>query len=141
LKHYYEFFGVERDDLDVVVIYFVVLAVFFHKLLLEILYYIVRIVIFQIVEDLGKEKLVAAVVGPVRFQLQIAIVATGKEELTREVTVVTDLPISVNEGLFTQLSQTVALVYCDCCWGVSGSSERLVAIILPISLLSLVTCS
>ena len=39
-------FGVERYDLDVLVIYFVVLAVFFHILLLEILYYEVKIVIF-----------------------------------------------------------------------------------------------
>ena len=38
---------------------------------------------------------------PGRFQLEITIVATGKEELTREVTVVTDLPISMSEGLFT----------------------------------------
>jgi len=38
-------FGVERDDLDVLVIYFVVLAVFFDILLLKILYYEVRIVI------------------------------------------------------------------------------------------------
>ena len=41
----YEFFGVEWDDLDVLVIYFVVLAVFFDILLLKILYYEVRIVI------------------------------------------------------------------------------------------------
>ena len=34
-----KFFGVERYDLDVLVIYFVVLAVFFHILLLEILDY------------------------------------------------------------------------------------------------------
>ena len=32
-------FGVERDDLDILVIYFIVLTVFFHILLLEILYY------------------------------------------------------------------------------------------------------
>jgi len=43
---YYEFFGVEMYDLDVLVIYFVVLAVFFNILLLEILDYKVRIVIF-----------------------------------------------------------------------------------------------
>jgi len=100
LKHY-EFFGVERYDLDVLVIYFVVLAVFFYILLLEILYYEMRIVIFQIVEDYGKEKLVTAAMCPGRFQLEITIVATGKKELTREVMVVTDLPISVSEGLFT----------------------------------------
>ena len=60
-----------------------------------------RIVIFQIVEDYGKEKLVAAAMCPGIFQLEITTVATGKEELTHEVTVVTDLPISVSEGLFT----------------------------------------
>jgi len=60
----YEFFGVEWDDLDVLVIYFVVLTVFFHILFLEILYYEVRIVIFQIMEDYGKEKLVAAAMCP-----------------------------------------------------------------------------
>ena len=31
----YEFFGVERDDLDVLVIYFVVLAVFYHILFVD----------------------------------------------------------------------------------------------------------
>ena len=97
----YEFFGVEKDDLDVLVIYFVVLAVFFHILLLEILDYKVGVVIFQFVEDYGKEVLVAAAMCPGRFQLEITIVTTGKEELTREVTVVTDLPISMSEGLFT----------------------------------------
>ena len=35
----YEFFRVERYDLDVLVIYFVVLTVCFHILLLEILDY------------------------------------------------------------------------------------------------------
>jgi len=98
LKHY-EFFGVERDDLDFLVIYFVVLAVFFHMLFLEILYYKVSIVIFQIVEDYGKEKLVAAAMCPGRFQLEITMVATGKEEFTREV-MVTDLPISMSERLY-----------------------------------------
>jgi len=100
LKHY-EFFGVEWDDLDVLVIYFVVLAVFFHILLLEILYYKVRIIIFQIMEDYGKEKLIAAAVCPGRFQLEITIVTAGKEELTREVIVVTDFPVTVIEWLFT----------------------------------------
>ena len=57
-------------------------------------------------EDYGKEKLVAAAMCSGRFQLEITIVATGKEELTREVIVVTDFPISASEGL-----QTVALVY------------------------------
>ena len=88
----YEFFGVEWDDLDVLVIYFVVLAVFFHILLLEILYYEERIVIFQIMEDYGKEK------------LEITIVATGKEELTREVIMVTDFPVTVIEWSFTVLA-------------------------------------
>ena len=63
-----KFFGVERYDLDVLVIYFV-LAVFFHILLLEILYYEVSVVIFQIVENYGEEKLVAAAMCPGRFQL------------------------------------------------------------------------
>jgi len=89
----HEFFGVEWDDLDVLVIYFVVLAMFFHILLLEILDYEVRIVIFQIVKDYRKEKLVAAKMCPGRFQLEITIVATGKEEFPREVIVVTDFPI------------------------------------------------
>ena len=100
MKHY-EFFGVERDDLDFLVIYFVVLTVCFYILLLEILYYEVRIVIFQIMEDYGKEKLVAAAMCPGRFQLAITIVTAGKEELTREVIVVTDFPISVIEWSFT----------------------------------------
>ena len=68
---------------------------------LEILDYEVGIVIFQIVEDYGKEVLVAAAMCPGRFQLEITIVATGKEELTREVILVTDLPISVIEWSFT----------------------------------------
>ena len=55
-------------------------------------------------EDYGKEKLVAAAMCPGRFQLEITIVATGKEELTREVIVVTDLPISVSEWLFTVIA-------------------------------------
>ena len=97
----YEFFGIEWYDLDVLVIYFVVLAVCFHVLLLEILHYEVRIIIFQIVKDYGKEKLVAAAMCPGRFQLEITIVATGKEELTREVIVVTDFPVTVIERLFT----------------------------------------
>jgi len=61
----------------------------------------VRIVIFQIVKDYRKEKLVAAAMCPGRFQLEITIVATGKEELTREVIVVTDFPVTVIEWLFT----------------------------------------
>ena len=52
-------------------------------------------------EDYGKEKLVAAAMCPGRFQLEITIVATGKEELTREVIVVANFPISVIEWLFT----------------------------------------
>jgi len=94
-------FGVEWDDFDVLVIYFVVLAMFFHILLLEILYYKVRIVIFQIVEDYGKEVLVAAAMCPGRFQLEITIVTAGKEELTREVTVVTNFSVIVIELSFT----------------------------------------
>ena len=39
-------------------------------------------------EDYAKEKLVAAVMCPGRFQLEITIVTTGKEELAREVIVV-----------------------------------------------------
>ena len=40
-------------------------------------------------EDYGEEKLVAAAMCPGRFQLEITIITTGKEELlTREVTVV-----------------------------------------------------
>ena len=74
---------------------------FFHILLLEILDYEVRIVIFQIVEDYGKEKLVAAAMCPGRFQLEITIVTAGKEELTREVIMVTDFPVTVIERLFT----------------------------------------
>ena len=57
-------------------------------------------------EDYGKEKLVAATVCPGRFQLEITTVTAWKEELTREVIVVTDFPILASEGL-----QTVALVY------------------------------
>ena len=52
-------------------------------------------------EYYGKEKLVAAAMCPGRFQLEITIVTAGKEKLTREVIVVTDLPISVIEWLFT----------------------------------------
>ena len=103
MKHY-EFFGVERDNLDVIVIYFVVLAMLFHILFLEILYYEVRIVIFQIVENCGKEKLVAATMCPGRCQLEITIVATRKEELTCEVIVVTDLPVIVIEWSFTVIA-------------------------------------
>jgi len=44
-------------------------------------------VIFQVVKDYGKEVMVAAVMCPGRFQLEITILATGKEELTREVIV------------------------------------------------------
>ena len=75
----YELFGVERYDLDVLVIYFTVFGLFFHVLLLEILYYEVGIVIFQIMEDYGEEKLIAAAMCPGRFQLKITIVATGKD--------------------------------------------------------------
>ena len=71
------------------------LAVFFHILLLEILYYEVSVVIFQIMEDYGKEKLVAVAMCPGRFQLEITIVTAGKEKLAREVIVVTDFPITV----------------------------------------------
>ena len=46
-------------------------------------------------EDCGKEKLVAAAMCPGRFQLEISIVTAGKEELTREVIVVTDFPVTV----------------------------------------------
>ena len=52
-------------------------------------------------ENYGKEKLVAATMCPGRFQLQITIVATGKEELTREVIVVTDFPVTVSKWSFT----------------------------------------
>ena len=52
-------------------------------------------------EDYGKEKLVAAAMCPGRFQLEITIVTAGKAELTCKVIVVTDLPISVSERLFT----------------------------------------
>jgi len=45
------------------------------------------------VKDYGKEKLVAVAMCPGRFQLEITIVATGKEELTREMIVVTDFPV------------------------------------------------
>ena len=38
---------------------------------------------------------------PGRFQLEITIVTTGKEELTREVIVVTDFAVTVIERLFT----------------------------------------
>ena len=96
----YEFFGVERYDLDVIVLYFTIFGLFFY-ILLEILHYKVRIVIFQIVKDYGKEKLVAAAMCPGRFQLEITIVTAGKEEFSSQVIVVTDLPISVSEGLFT----------------------------------------
>jgi len=104
----YEFFGVERYDLDVLVIYFVVLTVFFHVILLKILYYEVIIVIFQIMENYGKEKLVAAAMCPGRFQLEITIVATGKEELTREVIVVTAFPVTVIEWSFAVVADCVS---------------------------------
>jgi len=52
-------------------------------------------------KDYGKEKLVAAAMCPGRFQLEITIVATGKEELTREVIVVADFPVTVIEWSFT----------------------------------------
>ena len=77
---------------------------FFHILLLEILDYEVRIVIFQIMEDYGKEKLVAVAMCSGRFQLEITIVATGEEELTREVIVVTDFPVTVIEWSFTVIA-------------------------------------
>jgi len=47
------------------------------------------------------EKLVAAAMCPGRFQLEITIVATEKKELTREVIVVTDFPVTMIEWLFT----------------------------------------
>jgi len=53
------------------------------------------------VKDDRKEKLVAAAMCPGRFQLEITIVAAGKEEFARQVVVVTDFPISASEGLFT----------------------------------------
>ena len=52
-------------------------------------------------ENYGKEVLVAATMCPGRFQLEITIVTAGKEELTREVIVVTDFPVTVIERLFT----------------------------------------
>jgi len=52
-------------------------------------------------ENYGKEKLVAAAMCPGRFQLEITIVATGKEELAREVIVVTDFSVTVIEWSFT----------------------------------------
>ena len=52
-------------------------------------------------ENYGKEVLVAATMCPGRFQLEITIVTTGKEELTREVIVVTDFAVTVIERLFT----------------------------------------
>jgi len=88
-------FRVEWDDLDVFVIYFVVLTVFFHVLLLEILDYKVSVIIFQIVENYGEEKLIAAAMCPGRFQLEITIVTAWKEELAREVIVMTDFPVTV----------------------------------------------
>jgi len=78
-----------------------ILTVFFHVLLLEILDYKVSVVIFQIMENYGKEKLIAAAMCPGRFQLEITIVTAWKEELTREVIVVTDFPVTVIERLFT----------------------------------------
>ena len=48
-------------------------------------------------EDYGKETLIAAAMCPGRFQLEITIVATEKEELTRKVIVVTDFPVIVIE--------------------------------------------
>jgi len=72
-----------------------ILAVFFHILLLEILDYEVSVVIFQVMENYGKEKLIAAAMCPGRFQLEITIVTTGEEELTREVIVMTDFPVTV----------------------------------------------
>ena len=88
------FFGVERDDVDVLVIYFMVLAVFFH-VLLEILDYKVSVVIFQIMENYGKEKLVTATMCPGRFQLEITIITAGEKKLTCEVIVMTDFPVTV----------------------------------------------
>ena len=52
-------------------------------------------------ENYGKEVLVAATMCPGRFQLEITIVTAGKEELTHEVIVVTDFPVTVIERLFT----------------------------------------
>jgi len=56
------------------------------------------------VKDYGKEKLVAVAMCPGRFQLEITIVATGKEELTREMIVVTDFPVTVIEWSFTVIA-------------------------------------
>ena len=58
----------------------------------------------QIVEDYGKEKLVAAAMCPGRFQLEITIVTAGKEKLAHEVIVMTDFPITVIERLFTVMT-------------------------------------
>jgi len=71
--------------------------VFFYILLLEILYYEVSVVIFQIMENYGKEKLIADAMCPGRFQLEITIVTAGKEKLAREVIVVAHFPISVSK--------------------------------------------
>ena len=54
--------------------------------------------------DYGKlrgGKLVAATMCPGRFQLKITIVTAWKEELTREVIVMTDFPVTVIKWLFT----------------------------------------
>ena len=67
----------------VLVIYFIVLTVIFHIPFLEILYYEMRIVIFQIVEDYGKEKLVATAMCPGGLHLDITTVTAGKEDLTQ----------------------------------------------------------
>ena len=93
-------FGIERYDLDVLVVYFTIIGLFIDVLRLKILDDEMSIVVFQIVEDDGKEVLVTVTMCRGRFQLEITIITTGKEELTCEVTMVTDLPISVSEGLF-----------------------------------------
>ena len=63
------FFGVERNDLDVLIIYFTIFGLLFNILLLEILDDEVVIVIFQIVENYTKEILVATTMYPGWFQL------------------------------------------------------------------------
>ena len=46
-------------------------------------------------ENYGEEKLIAAAMCPGRFQSEITIVTAWKEELTREVIVMTDFPVTV----------------------------------------------
>jgi len=47
------------------------------------------------VENYGEEKLIAAAMCPGRFQSEITIVTAWKEELAREVIVMTDFPVTV----------------------------------------------